>query len=178
MAAMTCRMCLACVEPPVRPLRLITAWMLLGLTLLLTGCGREAGSPEDRVREVIVAMETAIEAGSLKEASAWLGADYSDSHHPDRRSAVRTLLGYLYRHKHIHLFTRIQQIDIDPGGTRAKAAVLVAMTGQPIDDPERLLALKAGLYRFELDFTLDQNEDAWLINHSRWQRADLGVLMP
>lgn len=150
--------------------------VLLCLAIMLGGCGKDAGSPEARVRATILAMEEAVEAGSLKQAAGWLGAGYSDRYHPDKRAAVRALLGYLYRHKNIHLFTRVQGVDVDPGGERAQAAVLVAMTAEPVDDPERLLVLKADLYRFEVEFSLDPDEDTWLISGSRWQRADLGVL--
>ena len=89
---------------------------------------------------------------------------------------MRSLFAYTRRHRDIHLFTRIHEIEMAPDQRLARTVVLAAITGKPVDTEQQLLALKADLYRFELDLACDDNEHGWHIISSRWQRADLGFL--
>ena len=154
-------------------MRLLALLIVLGL---LAACGNQEPTPEDQVVQAIESLEAALEAGSLSDASDWIGGGYRDRYHPDRRAAVRTLFGYLRRHQNLHLFSRIQEVEVLPDGTRATAVVQVAMTAQPVESPEALLRLKADLYRFEVQFAWDQEEDAWRIIGSNWRRANLAGL--
>jgi hypothetical protein len=143
---------------------------------LLAACSEEGPTPEEQVVQAIESLETALEAGSLSEASDWIGSAYRDRYHPDKRAAVRTLFGYLQRHKNLHLFSRIQEVEVFSGDTRATAVVQVAMTARPVESPEILLQLKADLYRFEVQLAWDQDEAAWRIIGSSWRRANLAGL--
>jgi len=89
---------------------------------------------------------------------------------------MRSLFAYTRRHRDIHLFARIHEIEIAPDQRLAGAVVLAAITGKPVDTEQQLLALKADLYRFELNLARNDNEHGWHIISSRWQRADLGFL--
>ena len=151
-------------------MRLLALLLALGL---LAACSDEEPTPEELVVQAIESLEAALEAGSLSDASAWIARDYRDRYHPDRRAAVRTLFGYLRRHQNLHLFSRIQEVDVSSDGTRATAVVQVAMTAQPVESPETLLRLKADLYRFEVQFAWDREAEAWRIIGSTWRRAKL-----
>jgi hypothetical protein len=149
--------------------------VLLALCLL-PACSEEGLTPEEQVVQAIESLEAALEDGSLSDASDWIGRGYRDRYHPDKRAAVRTLFGYLQRHKNLHLFSRIQEVEVSSGGTRATAVVQVAMTAQPVESPEILLRLKADLYRFEVQLAWDRDEGAWRIIGSDWRRAKLAGL--
>jgi hypothetical protein len=153
---------------------------LLGVLLLplwlLAACSEEGPTPEEQVVQAIESLETALEAGSLSDASDWIGNAYRDRYHPDKRAAVRTLFGYLQRHKNLHLFSRIQEVEVFSGDTQATAVVQVAMTARPVEAPEILLQLQADLYRFEVQLAWDQDEEAWRIIGSSWRRANLAAL--
>ncbi len=125
---------------------------------------------------MISAFEMAVENGSLKDASTLLGDEYRDQYHPSKAAAMRSLFAYTRRHRDIHLFTRIHEVEIDSNERLARAVVLAAMTGKPVDTEQQLLTLKADLYRFELSLAWDDGEHGWRIINSRWQRADLGLL--
>ncbi len=139
------------------------------LMLLLAACGEPDDTPEEQVRQLIDAMEQAVEAGSVKEAAGLLHSDYSDRWHPDRRAAARSLFGYLRRHDNIHLFTLIRSITVTPSQDAADAVVYVAMSGMPVESVETLLSVKADLYRF--DVSLAKLDRDWRVRSARWERA-------
>jgi len=151
---------------------------LLALLLLLplAGCSGEDVSPEDQVRQVISDFEAAVESGSITDAAPFIGATYKDKYHPNKRAAVRSLFGYMRRHKNVHLFARIQEVEVNESLGTARAVVQVAMTGEPVESEARLIALKADLYRFQLDMRWDEDEDVWGITAAEWKRANLGGL--
>ena len=139
------------------------------LMLVLAACGGPDDTPEAQVRQLIDAMEQAVESGSVKDATGLLHSDYSDRWHPDRRAAARSLFGYLRRHDNIHLFTLIKSIVVTPSQDAADAVVYVAMSGTPVDSIEALVSVKADLYRFDVSLaTLDGD---WRVRSARWERA-------
>ena len=140
--------------------------MLLGL---LAGCGQEQQTPEQQIRQRIDALVEAVEARESLALNDFLHPDYADSRHPDRRTALRTLLGYLLRHRGIHLFTLVRSIDYVEDAQAAHVTVLVAMTGVPVESLETLVSLKADLYRFDVQLL---NDDDWQVRSAEWQRAD------
>lgn len=153
-------------------------WLVPILLAWLAACSGDVRSPETQIRRLIGDLAEAVEQGSIGQAAAWLDTDYRDQFHPDKRSAVSTLFGHMRRHRKIHLFVRINDLQvIEPQG-QARAVVQVAMTGKPVDSVESLIALKADLYRFEVRFTRNREQGAWQIASSRWKRADLASLLP
>lgn len=142
--------------------------LLTGL-LLLGACSDEPESTEDQLRAVVSAVEQAVEEGSVKQAAEYLHPDYRDTRHARKREAVASLFGYLRRHRHVHLFTSVRDIELTPTEESAQIAVLVAMAGVPLQSIETVLSVKAELYRFDLGFTRDGAD--WLILSSRWERV-------
>jgi len=155
---------------------MIRILVLAGLLLVLAGC-TDSESPEQQVRDVLTAMQTAVESGSVIEASELLDPGYRDLHHPNKRAAARSLFAYTRRHRNIHLFVRIQSVDVAAHERSAEAVLQVAMTAEPADSTEHLLALKADLYRFEVQLVWNRDEEAWRIASSTWRRANLASLV-
>ena len=145
-----------------------------GLLLLLTACGNDGQTPEERVRSSIDAMVQAVEEGSPRQVGEWLHPDYRDERHSDRRSALASLLWYTRQHRDIYLFTLIRDLRVDASAGEAQGIVFVAMAGVPLESIQAIVSVNADLYRFDVDWRLDDGE--WRVFSSRWRRADLSDL--
>lgn len=155
-----------------RPLR----WCVLAAVLAgLVACSVEPASPEDEIRHLIDALEQAAETGSVSEVAEGLHASYADRWHPNKVAAMRTLVGLLRRHSHVHLFSIVKSIQFPTEQDQARAVVYLAMSGVPVDSVEVLLALKADLFRFDIE--LLSSEGVWQVTSARWQRANPAELM-
>jgi len=151
----------------VRPLRCCA----LGAVLVwLVACAADPGPPEEEIRRLIDLMEQAAESGSVGQTAQWLHPSYSDTWHPNKAAATRTLFGLLRRHSNVHLYSVVKSIQLSTEENRAHSVVYLAMSAVPVDSVEGLLAIKADLYRFDIGLRLD--EDAWQISEAQWQRAD------
>ena len=144
------------------------------LLAVLAGCGGEQSSPEHQIRELIAAMEQAVEAGSIRDAAEFIDPDYRDARHAGKREAVATLFAYLRRHRQIHLFTLIRELTLTTDHAGASVIVYVAMSGTPIESMESVISVKADLYRFDVHLAI--RDEAWRIISSQWRRADLSAL--
>jgi hypothetical protein len=142
---------------------------------MLIACG-DGGTPQERIRTLVSSMQSAIERGSLGDASELLAENYRDNVHADRKAAIRSLFVYLRRNRNIHLFVRVSDIRMQEEGKRARMVAYAAMTAKPVDSPQGLIPLKADLYRFDVDLQLDDGE--WRFLSARWRPAllsDLGI---
>lgn len=148
--------------------------LTLAVFLLLAACAGEQPTPEERVRSVVAAMETAVEGGSMQQAAELLDSQYKDRWHTNRAMAIRSLLGLTRRHSNIHLFSVIKAVEVLPQGDAASALVYVAMTGIPVESIDALVSLKADLFRFEIQ--LKEADGEWRIVSSEWERVDPGSL--
>ena len=81
---------------------------------------------------------------------------------------IGLLGGYFLRNRSIHLLVQIARIEL-PDPQRASVTLYAAMAGKPIAGVDALLALRAGLYRFDLELTRETDE--WRVSNSRWQPA-------
>jgi len=140
--------------------------------VILGGCSGEPEDPQTRIKAVIDLVEAAAEKSSVTLLSEHISEQYKDQHHGNRQRVMRSLLGYFHRNKNIHLFTRIRNIEINKQTPdSAKASVNVAMTGTQVDSAEKLLLLRARVYRFDID--LGYENDQWMIRAAAWQRIQV-----
>jgi hypothetical protein len=146
----------------------------LGLALLpafgllfALSCARET-TPEQRVRAVLAALEEGAQqrdAGAIKEH---VSESYSDVHGNDKRQVAQLVAFHLLRNQSVYLLTRVRGVEI-PAPGQARAEVLVAMAGTPIESPEALLGLRADLYRFDLAFAEEDGD--WRVRSAEWRPA-------
>ena len=135
----------------------------------MSACSKESNDPEEKIRQVITAIELAAEQKSATTVIEYLANDYNDKHHQKRQQVIRSLLGYFYRKKNIFLFSRISNIKLDPNDeTKAEASVIMAMTATQVDAAEKLLTLKADIYRF--DIKVSSIYGSWLITTGSWKK--------
>jgi hypothetical protein len=143
--------------------------VVVGLVVSLGGCSGEAESPEARVRALIERAEQAAEHKEGRVLRGLVADAYLDAEGRDKRAVEGVLRLVLLRHEAIHLLTRISEIAL-PAPGRARAVVYVAMAGRPIAGPAQLAALRASLWRFELD--LIEEDGDWRVASAAWRRAE------
>lgn len=143
------------------------------LPLVMVACG-EKQTPEQQVRQYIAFAEDAVEKRDVIDLGKLISDQYTDSGRRDRRALVGLAAGYFLRHKNIHLFTRIKDIDF-PAPDTASVELYVAMTGSPVTGAQALIDLRADLMKFNL--TLKSDGDEWLLSETSWEHANIDELL-
>ena len=137
--------------------------------MVLAGCGEKL-SPEDQVRQFVVAGTAAVEARDVLRINDLISEKYLDKDGRDHQQLLRLATGYFLRNKNIHVFTQIKNIHF-PVMNQAELQLYAAMAGSPVSGVEALLNLRADLYLF--DFTLVREGDKWMLKSLQWQRASV-----
>ena len=147
----------------------LRASSILLLTVLLAACSGHEGSPEDAIRALVERGVEAAEARSVDDLRELVHDSYRDPRGLDRKRLGGLLQGYFFRHRNIHLFTRIQRIEL-LGDDQAEVDLYLATAGSVISDIDAISRLAARVYRVELELVLD---DDWLVRQARWAPASL-----
>jgi len=146
--------------------------LLIAAAVLVQACSDSARSPEDEIRQFIEAGVEAGENRSADDLSELIHPDYSDQNGYNRKQLGKLLRVYFFRHKSIHLFTRIDEIELLTDN-EASVRLHVAMAGTVISDVNALSGLSARIYRFELQLFKQQE---WLLRHASWAPASIADL--
>ena len=146
--------------------------ILLCLMLLLIQACSDDSSPEDQIRRFIDSGLQAAEARSVDDLSKLLHANFVDQQGHNDKQLARLLRAYFFRHKNIHLFSRVDNIEM-LSANQASVSLYVAMASTVISDVSALSSLSARIYRFELQLV---KQDDWLLRHASWQPANIGAL--
>lgn len=144
------------------------------LAIQLAACRVEEG-PESALKKAVTEAETAAETREVKTLMAFIAEDYLDTEGRNREGVTGIFRYYFLRNQAIHLLTRIQAIELI-NDKEAHMTLLVAMAGEPIDDPNDPALLRASLYRFDLEFF--QYADGWKVRQAAWQHAQAGDFIP
>ena len=145
--------------------------VLLTLILLLAQACSDDGSAEDQIRHLIDNAVQAAENRSVDGLSDLMHNDFIDEKGNNRPQFAKLLRVYFFRHKNIHLFTRIDSIEM-LSDNQASVSLHVAMAGTVISDVSALSSLSARIYRFELQLI---KQDDWLLRHASWEPASLSA---
>lgn len=146
--------------------------LLLSCCGLLFGCTGNEVTPEQEVREFI---ERGIEAAESRDSDTLedqLHLNFIDQKGNNRKQVGALLHIYFLRHKNIHLFSKINEIDLI-NDNEARVDLYVAMAGSVISDVTALASLRARVYHFELNLIKDGD---WLLQHAEYKPASLGEL--
>ena len=152
-------------------MKLLYRTALLTLVLLLVQACSDDGSPEDQIRSLIDSAVQAAEDRSLDGLSDLMHADFIDQQGNNRQQLGKLLRLYFFRHKSIHLFTRIDSIEM-LSANQASVSLHVATTGTVISDVNALSSLSARIYRFELQLI---KQGDWFLRHASWKPASLSA---
>jgi hypothetical protein len=145
--------------------------VLLTLILVLVQACSDDGSAEDQIRHLIDNAVQAAEDRSLDGLSELMHTEFIDQQGNNRQQLGRLLRVYFFRHKNIHLFTRVDSIEM-LSDNQASVNLHVAMAGTVISDVDALSSLSARIYRFELQLV---KQDDWLLRHASWEPASLSA---
>jgi len=140
---------------------------LLWAVLLLQACSDNAQSPEDEIRQFVESGIEAAENRDLDDLSDLIHAKYVDQKGYGKKQLEGLLRAYFFRHKDFYLFTKIEEIDLY-AEDQATVLLYVAMAGSVISDIDAMAALRARIYRFELQLA---REDDWLLQQASWRPA-------
>ncbi len=152
-------------------MKLLYRTALLTLMLLLVQACSDDGSPEDQIGSLIDSAVQAAEDRSLDDLSDLMHSDFIDQRGNNRQQLSKLLRLYFFRHKNIHLFTRIDSIEM-LSANQASVSLHVAMAGTVISDVNALSSLSARIYRFELQLV---KQGDWLLRHATWEPASIGA---
>lgn len=136
---------------------------------LFSACGKDAASPEEKIYQMMEQMESAIQERSLDRVKTMVSSGYTDEWHPSRAAALRSLIFYFQGHQNIHLLTRVTDLQISHDEKSANLVIYVGMAGKPIENADYLIALKADLFRFDVNLVNDGGD--WLVAGASWQRV-------
>lgn len=143
--------------------------LLLWAGGLLLGCSGGTNLPEDEIRNFIAGAVEAAERRSPADLTQMIHDSYLDQRGYNKQQVRSLLRVYFLRHKNIHLFTRIGEIEL-LGDNQATAWLHVAMAGSVISDIDAISALRARIYGFELRLV---KQGEWLLQHASWKPASL-----
>lgn len=150
-------------------LRRILTGCLLVTVFFVQGCTDKPASREDEIRQYIEKGVEAAEDRSAGDLAELIHVDYRDEKQLNKELVTKLARLYFFRHKNIHLFTKIREIKFY-SESRASVTVYVAMAGSVIADVSVLSSLRARVYRFDLDLV---KQDAWLLEQASWQAANM-----
>lgn len=145
----------------------ITALLAL---MLLQACSPTEISSEAQLKQFVEQAVSAGEARSHDDLIAWVSNDFQGKQGIDRNQVSRLIRVYLFRHKNIHLFSKIDSIEFS-SETDAIIRLHVAMAGSAISDSSVLASLRARIYRFELEMVKVGNE--WKVRQADWWPAGM-----
>ncbi len=143
---------------------------LVWAVVLIQACSDNAESPEDEIRHFIDAGVSAAENRSVDELGDLMHEKYQDQKGYSKKQLGSLLRAYFLRHKNIHLLTKIDTIEL-LANNKAAVRMNIAMAGSVISDVDAISALRARIYRFELQLV---KQDGWLLRHSVWAPASIG----
>ena len=156
----------------IRSLRRFLVPVLLSMTLLLQACSDDPESPEQQIRALIDQAVESGESRSADELAELLHHSFVDQQGRNRGELEKLLRLYFFRHKNIHLFTRIDSIEL-LGDNQANVGMHVAMAGSVISDVTAIASLKARVYRFDLQLV---KQSEWQLRQASWAPANISDL--
>jgi len=101
----------------------------------LASCGART-SDEERVREVVAAMETAAEERDASDVLEHVAANYEDAQGFDRAQLTHFLRGYFLAHPKVELLVDIESVEFPADGL-ARAEISVTSLALGDADHER-----------------------------------------
>ena len=148
----------------------VTVIVILCGIVLLQACSEPEISREEEIKLYIESGVTAAENRNTGDLAELIDDSYVDDKNLNKKQLIKLARLYFFRHKNIHLFTKIDSIEF-PTENQALVSLHVAMAGSVISDASLLSSLRAKIYKFDLELI---KQDKWLLQWASWQAASLG----
>ncbi len=131
------------------------------ICVVLAGCSRPEGGPEEALRAWVSAAEVAAEERDRRGMLALISENYADGRGNDYEGVGQMLRIYFLRQQSIALLVTIDEIVLS-ADTAAILKLTVGMAGTN-NSP---LGVSADAYNFDLELQVD--DDEWLLIGARW----------
>jgi len=141
---------------------LLYALWLTGL--VLCAC-TDSDTPEQRVRAVIAAMQTAAEARDTGDFMNFIASDFRNPEGQGFDDVQRLVRGYLLTHQSVYLLTRIEELDFPVAG-EAQVDLTVGTAGKPMGTGSGW-DLAADVHHLKL--VLREQDGDWKVIHASWR---------
>ena len=125
---------------------------MLILCVALASCGASS-SDEQRVREVVAAMEAAAETRDASDVLEHVAENYTDAQGFDRAQLTNFLRGYFLAHPKIELLLDIESLEFPADGL---ANAEISVTSLALDDADH--------ERFKVEFR--RQGSAWQLSRA------------
>jgi hypothetical protein len=143
---------------------------LLSSAAVLSGCRRKRLTPEAQIRAAVAALEAAVEDKDVGAARELISETFTGEEVDDRRAAVGLLTAVLTRYPHVHLLTRVVDVDfLSPASAHVK--VTAAAAGHPLKGFDDLARVGADILTFELSF-VEEEPSVWRITRATWRSGE------
>lgn len=143
--------------------------LALYLCILIESCASQ-DNPEAEIRAFIDKAEKAVEENNLHTVRSLIADDYSAANGKTKQDLVSMVAYHVLRQQSIHLLTHTRDIQFSTPD-RATVELLVAMSGQPVENRSMLLNVQADIYRFT--FIMHKQGSDWLLSTAAWQQATM-----
>lgn len=143
------------------------------LAVAAWGCSEPPG-PEAQIRALIADMEAGAESGDIGPFKAALASSFQGEGGLDRARALNRVRLFLLGRRSLHVLVRIREVTVT-GEADARASVLVATAGRPMDSPDALSAYRADVHQVRL--FLDRTGGEWRVYRAEWAPASVGELV-
>ena len=137
--------------------------------LILVACAGDPTSPEQQVRNSLLAMEEAAQERSMSGFMEYISDDYSDLQGNDKDALKRLLQILFLRNQNINIFTLVRSIEINDES--ATVEISAAMASRDVDLSQETNRLKADTQRFSITLSPNKSNTAWLVQSANWQRG-------
>jgi hypothetical protein len=131
--------------------------------MLLASCARDRADPEQQVRAVLAAAESAAEARDVSEAMDLVADGYADARGLDKSQLRNFVRGYFAIHPSISILMRVESLEF-PADDLARARVTVGMLGR--QGAEENWSLAADVETFDVEL-IREGEDWRLLRADR-----------
>src|SRR6185436_9227880 len=100
-------------------------WVIVTMSALGVAACTKTPTPQAQLRALFAEAQAAAEQKDIAALKRVVSEKYRDSQGQDKRAVEGVLRYYLFRQQTIHVFTRIQSIDVT--GEQAQAQLFVAL---------------------------------------------------
>jgi len=149
--------------------RTLTFFIIALIFFFGIGCHKD--TEQEKVKKIIVGVQTAAEKKDIKKIITRLSKNYKDPQGYDYDTIKGMLLGYFFRHQKIHVY--ITNLDITVQDSAARALFQAVLSGgNKVESVGDILPERLGMYSFEV--SLHKEPDEWKVTSAKWDQVGAG----
>ena len=148
--------------------RLVMILSIFIITITALACHKE--TEQDKIKKVIVDIQTAAEQKDVKKIMNNLAKTYGDPQGFNYETIKGPLLGYFFQYPKISVY--INHVEISIENTSAKAVFRTVLTSaNKTGSAADLVPQSLGMYDF--DVSLKKESNGWKVTSARWTHVEM-----